>query len=181
MSFTITCRPNANGTYQNFQYQVPSYGSHYDKVDDVTVDGSTSYIKAMGLSTLVDTFQFSKPTPQGRIVSVTVVSSCASGGDGHQAYLSTALYHPSYSIKYGTESYLYPTAWVCTNLSTVYSTNPWTSSPWTWDDIDDLEFGAACRCGNASHIGVCTQTYLLIEWDYVIAAGGAQIIGLDVW
>jgi len=180
MSFTITCRPTANGTYQQFQYQNPSGYYHYQKVYEVVADGSTTYIKAQGLTKLADTFQFSKPTPQGRIVSVTVVSRCASGGNGNEAYLSTALYHPSHSIKYGTESYLYPTGWNWTNLSTVYSTNPWTSSPWTWDDIDDLEFGAACRCGNASHVGVCTQTYLIIEWDYVIAAGGAQIIGLEL-
>lgn len=33
-----TRRPNANGTYQEVYHQKPITGSHYDKVDEATVD-----------------------------------------------------------------------------------------------------------------------------------------------
>lgn len=173
MVSTITVRPSSDGYYHHYDPALPT--THYDRVDEASRD--YVYISMTGTAWWTDTFQFVKPTPQGVIKNITVNAICIAGGTGNTSYHKAVLYHPDHAVAEGSQQYttvtdppVYPT------LSC--DLNPWTSSPWSWDDLDELEFGIRGKCGNVSHVGRCELVYMVISWDYPTACGGAQIIGL---
>lgn len=178
---SVTCRPQANGSKQQWQDQYPSGYDHYQKVDEAVPNDSTDYIIATGTSKIYDTFEFSvSPVAGTRIDKVTVYSRMTPAGAGNLAYLATALYHPDHgTVIPGSWNYRTAVSWE--TFSTEYVANPWTSEPWTWDDLTDLEFGAGFYAGNASHAGRCTQTYIVVTYSPIPVCGGAQIIGLSAW
>jgi len=176
MVSTITCRPAADGTYK--EYQPASPATHYDRVNKEFQD--YVYISNTGTTYwCYDTFGFTKPSPQGIIKNILVRALCYAGGDGHDSYHKAVLYHSDHNIKGGSQLYSnMPGNLVYPELSC--DVNPWTGEPWSWDDLDDLEFGVGGRCGHASHQGRCDFVYMEITWDYPPACGGAQIIGLGL-
>ena len=164
---TVTYRPTAAGTYTNV---ASGDTPHWDAVNEVSADDNTTYISTSSASYQVDTYNFANPTQTGTINSITLYFRCAAatGTD----YGKAAIYVGS-TLYYGSEEAV-TTSW--TTKSKTWTTNPATSSAWSWSDLNSLEIGVALKKGSA--VVMCTQVYLVI--DYTATTGGSYAVVLGL-
>lgn len=139
----ITIRPNANGdTIQWTQY--PGSGLNYDKVDEVTSDGDSTYIKTNVVNN-IDLFQLSNPTPSGDITQIKVCILTK---------LDDGTYSNTIRIVIKTGGTIYESPDIATNATAYTDKNyTWTNNPntgitWTWNDINNLQAGVKFISGS---------------------------------
>jgi len=128
----LTIRPDGDSGSQALLIYPASPTTHYDKVDEVSVDYA-DYVYKQSYNWAYDRYTLSDHTSeQGDISSVTVKAIMKeAGGD--------ALY--KLGVRIGTTDYLQAqqnltTSWAL--YSYQLNTNPATSVAWTWTDIDNL-------------------------------------------
>ena len=161
---TEILRPNGVGSETSIQTQVPGSGAHWDKVDEETPDGATTYLWQDGTTAKRDLYALPNHTSAGVINSVKIYFCCCGDGANGKAKPSLRTNSTTYD---GTEVAVatYPT-W--TTYSQIWTTNPYTNLPWTWDEIDALEIGACLRNAVSGGSG-CTQVYTEVDYTAVTA------------
>jgi len=164
---TAIYRPNADGSYTNIWY--PSGVSHYNLVDEDVSDDFTTKVYSNINDTYVDTYNFANPVERGIINSVTVYVRCCSDS-GVFAYSKPSIYTSGQTIASGSLVQILNT-W--SNVSNTWTVNPWTSTAWTWKDLDSLEIGVGLYYSSGPGYIYCTQVWIAI--DYTPAAGGGQV------
>lgn len=159
---TLTLRPNAN-SYADNGVQYPATGNVYDKVNDVTPDGDSTYIRPYYDGVGIFAFGYPDHTSEsGTINSVKVYARCR-----NYYYTANAL---RMVIRSGTTNYYSSYIQLSTSYDTksvTYNTNPASGSAWTWDDIDSLQAGVELgqwSAGKDGDAAICTQIY--VEVDY---------------
>jgi len=158
---TETFIPNASGSntgcyYYDGSYNLPSAGSNYQQVDEVVADDGTA-IYTNSASYIVDTFNIADHSVgSGTINHVKVYFRSEANSDSMGA--KAAIYTHD-TIYYGSEESL-TGSWA--DYSHTWTTNPYTGSSWTWDEIDNLEIGVALKRG--SYTAWCTQVYVEVEF-----------------
>jgi hypothetical protein len=177
---TATIRPNAAGTYSQL-LQYPSSGSNYDKVDEETSDGDSTYVYYdTATYDKWDTYNYPDGPNTGDINSVVLHMMCKYTGSPTGAQTQTEM---------RTHSTNYVGGW---NLITAsyaeytksYSTNPYTGSGWTWAEITAIEFGPRLFFSSGSSCTVrCTQVWIVIDYTVIAAptvtTQAATSLGLD--
>ena len=156
---TEILRPNTFGDYAQL-YVSPS-GSNYTLVDDVTSDGDSTLVYNSN-NFINDAYNLTDHSAgSGTINSVTlyIVAAHYSAPYDLMAQIKTNGSW-DYSNSVTVDSSAYQT------FSWQYTTNPNTSSAWTWTEIDALQAGPYCIGG---YIKI-TQVY--VEVDYTPDAGG---------
>lgn len=160
----IIYRPNAAGDETNVKYQYPATGDHWDKVADNVSDGDSTYVYTPSLGWEEDLYNIpnhSTQTVGGDInyVEVFMVSRVYASAQQVSAYVH---------IKTNATEYNGPSE----NLSTIYNTysygwtsNPQTSNPWLWTEIDNLQTGIGMREGGVGIDSLCTQAYTEVGFD----------------
>jgi len=154
---TETLRPNAAGTYT--QCDPIGDSPNWQCVDEAIPDSNT-YVRTVGGATELDTYNIPDHSEgSGSINSVTVYtrSEGSSGVGRHDAQTVIRTYGTNY---FGTVTAL-DTDWM--NISTIYTTNPYTTDNWAWDEIDALEIGVR-QYDNGGGYPRTTQVY--VEVDY---------------
>jgi hypothetical protein len=161
---TEILRPNGTGDVTNITSQYPASTSHWDKVDEASADDLTTYVYTTDASRLYDLYTLSNHVGSGPINSVKIYHRI--GGDGSPGANFRPVIKTEGSIYYGgwhspgTSSFI--------TYSDTWLTNPYTSSAWTWEQIDALQVGSEVyRSQSGSYEGRCTQIY--IEVDYTSA------------
>ena len=136
----LILRPNADSTPIE---QTVSGGSHYNCVDEVTINTS-DYCAAIGSSaTAIKTDIYGFPnhsSESGTINSVTVKCNCKNQRSG----TGTGYVNPSVKIGstvYNSEDILITEYTDYALYSYTWTTNPATLSAWSWTNIDDLLAG----------------------------------------
>ena len=163
---TVTLYPNADYTPLQLYTQPASPTTHYDKVADS--DDSTYVYARVPTSTGTDEYQISRATHIGTINSVTMYARGQhvvwGQGDG--------ITYLSFGIKTHGNDYPGIIGQVTTGVPATYyytwTTNPYSTSTWTWSEIDDLILDISLSAASYHDLSACLQTYIVV--DYTVSA-----------
>jgi trimeric autotransporter adhesin len=161
---TVTLWPNGTGDTTGLS-RFPGSGSNYERVTSADAD-DTSYVQNSSStvsSGLHDLYQLEDTSVAGTINSVTVTIVCRanSTANNRRTFVATKLKTNS-TLYSGTETTQIPTTY--TSYSTVYTTNPNTSSAWTWTEVNNLQVGPNIRIQNTGNPGRCTQVSATVDY-----------------
>ncbi|MDY6864741.1 MAG: hypothetical protein SVY15_02040 [Halobacteriota archaeon] len=172
-TYVETLRPNAQGSETALE-QDPSSGDHWDKVDEVTPDDTSTFVYRLGGSFTGwgdwarDLYNIQDHTDgSGTINNITVhyrVQRYFQNRDGRaRASIRThgmTYDSPYHQIDNSDDSWHdYSEEWV---------NNPNSLQPWTWAEVDDLEVGTSLSRYYVALQGSrvrCTQAYLDVNYD----------------
>ncbi len=161
---TLVFRPSAAGDETAIIEQFPDSGEHWDKVDEATSDGDSTYLQDDSQIYREDLYHIpdhSTQTAGGDINYITehMVNKALASATQVSAYTHIKTGGTEYN---GTSE----------NLSTSYATysyqwsdNPDTSAPWTWSEFDALQIGIGMREAAAGVYSRSTQIYSEISFD----------------
>jgi hypothetical protein len=174
----LTLRPNSDSTPLQ---QVTSSGTvHYSLVDEETINTS-DYCAAVGSSaTNIQTDIYSFPnhsSETGTINSVTVKMQCKcqKGGTG-VAYVNPAVKIGSTVYESGDQSITEYSTYAL--YSYTWTTNPATSSAWSWTEIDALLAGDKLSgiYKDKNNYGTALIYQLWVEVTYGEGGGGKSLL-----
>jgi len=170
---TVTLRPNANGTYQ----QWVTYGSgstHYDRVSDQN--------DATGLEsgTLhdVDTEHLENSADLGTINRITLYMRARSY-NGAGAVEEVKMYMKQGDCEWDTGAFVVSRT-SFTTYSVTYSRNPCTELPWTWSDINNLQQGVWLYSIDAGEYVRVADLWIVVDYTPAVVAAQPSGDGL-VW
>ena len=160
----IIYRPVGAGDETAIKSQFPASGEHWDKVDETTSDNDSTYLYTPTTNYEEDlyiTANHSTQTAGGDIqyVEVFMVSRVILSAELNSAYVHIKTNGSEYngaSENLSTSYALYSNQW---------SDNPQSGSPWTWNEVDNLQTGVAMRKAGPAIDSRCTQVYANINFD----------------
>ena len=163
---TIILRPNGAGDVTGLTPD-PAVDNYLNvdeaEADDDTTDNGISY-EGPGSADEYDLYALENSSDLGTINSVTVYarSYLMAGGAGFAGYSGYT------KIKTGGTEYEgeVNTTGGWTTYNTEYTTNPKTSSAWTWDEVNSLQAGVRITGGGESGGGTkATQVYVEVDYE----------------
>jgi len=148
-----TLRPNGNGSYDNLWNSGCS--NNWQCVDETSNDGNSSYVYRTSSSYYNDVYNTENHTTgTGVIDSLIIYISCRQTSSSGRIYTRIRTNGSNYNGTQENPGSSY------SDYSTVYTTNPGTSSAWTWTEIDNLEIGVRLRRAR------CTQVWAEVYYTY---------------
>ena len=151
---SVIIRPMGSGNWSNNDDQGCS--SNWQCVDESSSDNDGTYIGDNDDSWQTDSYQAENPSASGTIDSLRIFINVrrTNGNDEARTVIvvSGTRYYGSIIDLNSVTSY--------TVFSTTYTTNPATSSAWTWSDINNLEIGV--RLNDDAR---CTQVWAQIFYN----------------
>ncbi|HEY7878793.1 MAG TPA: hypothetical protein VIC55_11230 [Gemmatimonadaceae bacterium] len=155
-----TLRPTANGNYTEWGEQFGSGTTHWDRVDEATVDDAGSYIMDNTWNgTERDAYQMSD-TSYSSITSIEVFARAARVGtnDNNNVKLSIR----SGSVDQDSTAKTLSMSWGY--VSNVWTTDPATGLPWTTAAVNALQAGVRNAMGPSGGGGVgVSQVYVVVH------------------
>jgi len=155
---SVTLRPNAAGDYTNLPSQYPASGSHYDKVNEASPDGLTTYVLDGALAQSKDSYNLENATiPSGSTISSVIV---------YYRIQNTALstYYATPGLRLGTSETMGTES---TGTGTWVTLNQTLAKPgggsWSQSDLDALQVIIGLR-NPTSGSTYCTQLYVVVEY-----------------
>jgi len=146
-----TLRPNGSGACTDLTSSGCS--NNWECVDEATADGLSSNVYETSSSFYSDTYQIENhSTGSGTIDSLVIYISCEETNSSGRIFTRIRTNGNNYD---GSEEN--PESSFST-YSTTYTTNPSSSSAWTWAEIDNLEVGVYLRRVR------CTQVYVEVYY-----------------
>jgi len=161
---TLTVRPNSDVSVAMSQYG--SGTGNYGRINESTTD-DTNGVSTANTEGVVDLYGLPDPSPSGTINSVTVHFRARwtySGSIVAQSY-GTPRVRIGGTTYSGTQQAL-TGSFASYNRS--WSTNPNTSSAWTWQNINDLIVGLHMNAGTYGDTKQPTIGAAYCSWLYVI-------------
>jgi len=148
-----TLRPDGDGSYDNLWNSGCS--NNWECVDEVTNDGNSSYVYRTSSSYFNDVYNLEDhSTGTGTIDSVIVYMSCRQTNPSGRVLTRIRTNGSNYNGSSVNPGGSY------SDYSTVYTSNPSTSSSWTWTEIDNLQAGVRLRRTR------CTQVWVEVHYTY---------------
>jgi len=161
-------RPNGTGDLNQIVDQYPVSGAHWDKVDDESYDGDSTYVITKAQDWERDLYTIPVHSEgSGTILSVTVFMVCRAAVSPSQTSAS-ALIGTNGGVYYGAEQ-LVTTDYA--SYSHQWDTNPDTNEAWTWDEIDALQIGVRLRQASNNKDTICTQVYVSVNYKVAVIEG----------
>lgn len=149
-------RPNGSGS--DSQCDAVGDWPNWECVDEATSDGESTYVRTWYGDTERDLYNLEDSSANGTINSVTVHANTRATSGYHQVELAIRTHGSRY---YGGATQPVPTSF--TDISATWDTNPNTSQPWTWTEIDDLEAGIRHYDWGSGYL---QTTQVWVEVDY---------------
>ena len=154
---TLTLRPNDNGSASDWD-STDTY--NWQAVDEESADdGSTR--NRVDTNGARDSYNITDHTSETAEISNVTVYSCLMD-DGSGMTCRIAIYDYTQG-SYKNNTAFSPSDGTYTTYSHTWLQNPWTSSAWTWDDIDRLEIGVEYVSNEDDRIYI-TQTYAEVTY-----------------
>jgi hypothetical protein len=176
---TETLRPNAAGD-ETALTPTPGTGeANWEDVDEAVTDGDTTTVKSNSASAYErDLYNLpSHSEGGGTINSINVYAYCRGATVVNQASLKFALKTGGTAYESAEKTVTLSYA----SYSNTWTTNPYTGSAWTWDDIDALQIGVVLRsCSGVSAPTRCTQLYVVIDYTPSVTEKSSSDIGAGV-
>jgi len=178
---TETLRPNAAGDKTEIAEQIPGGGEHWDKVDEVTSDDDTTYLRTNSFLFQEDLYNMpAHSTGSGGINYVkvyTVAMSTSTPGEGANVYVQIK----TNGVEDDGTAYETTTAYA--TYSHQWDTNPQTGQPWTWDEIDALQIGVGLNRPRGTGAPGdrwthCTQVYVEVNYNAYDSPGTLTSVNL---
>lgn len=133
-------RPNGIGSFSDLI--VSACAQNWECVDESISDDDASYLAGFGVSYRTDTYALvDNSAGSGTIDSVVISMNCVGTEAGNMA---RTVLRTGGSLYEGATVNLTVVS-VYTVYTTAYSTNPATSSAWTWTEVDNLEAGVTIK------------------------------------
>jgi prepilin-type N-terminal cleavage/methylation domain-containing protein len=146
-----TLRPNGSGAYTDLTSSGCS--DNWECVDEASADGLSTNVYETSSSYYSDTYQIENhSTGSGTIDSFVIYISCEETNPSGRVYTRIRTNGNNYDGSQedpGSSFSIY---------STTYTTNPFSSSAWTWTEIDNLEIGVYLRRVR------CTQVFVEVYY-----------------
>jgi len=157
-----TLRPNALGDEALIGVQFPDSGEHWDKVDEATSDGDSTYVQGDNEKAwqedLYNIADHSAGSGTIHYVKVYVVCSSEVTPAQTTAYIHIKTNGVEHNGSQETMTTSYAT------YSYQWNTNPQTLAAWTWAEIDALQIGVGLREPTKNKYIRCTQVYTEIGY-----------------
>ncbi len=170
---TVTLRPSANGAVNAWGYQYPASGSHWDKVDEAVADDATTYLYYGSVTAnKTELFVHAGYVGAGEINAVRVYYRIKSLGVDTTYYQAVVKTH---GVNYYETVQSRTGAFDWTTYYKEWTVCPATGLPWTWDEINQLQFGITTK---ASAGGVKHFTQCYVEVDHTISVTGGTNVGI---
>ena len=160
-----TLRPNAPGDETLIVEQYPVSGQHWDKVDEATSDGDSTYVVTENWIWQEDLYHIPDHfAGSGTIsyVKVYIVSRAESAQTQTTAYVHIKTNNVEHNGSENTMTTSYAT------YSQQWNTNPQTGDAWTWDEIDALQIGVGLRRPKPNNYARCTQVYAEVGYSTML-------------
>ena len=163
-------RPTATGDETLITYQYPDSGEHWEKVDEDTSDGDSTYVLSNNTNWQEDLYNIvDHSTVTGTINCVRVCIVCRVMDTPDQA--SAYVHIKTGGVEYNGNAEILTTSY--TTYLYEWNINPNTVDSWTWDEIDALQIGVGLRKdGGAGKDTLCTQVYAEVIYGSGIALCG---------
>ncbi len=163
----LTLRPSAAGSETSIDYQYPSGGEHWDKVDEADADDDTTYVNDDGMGVYVrDLYNIPDHTTEtGTINFIRIYFRCKKESGIYNGYAKPSLRSNS-TVTDGTQITL-TTSWV--TYSQQWNTNPADDEEWEWTDIDALQIGVSLKPYTPYGTVFCTQVYVEVDYSAAVA------------
>jgi hypothetical protein len=161
--------PCAPGDVTNIPLQVPIFGEHWDKVDDIPADDEITYVANWQHNQYrSDLYKLTDYIDAGGwedINSVTVHFRVAgeSGARARAIIKTNGTYFAGNDEIHPGGDYI--------DMSYQWTVNPATDEAWTWDEINELQAGISLEGVKQGGSTSCTQVYVLVDYEYVIIEG----------
>ncbi len=160
----VILRPIGTGDETEVKSQSPATGDHWDKVDEAASDGDGTYVsedRTAWNEDLYNTANHSTQEAGGDVqyVEVFMVSRASANSTQESAYVhikTNGLEDNGASENLSTNYTSYSNQW---------NINPQSGSPWTWNEVDNLQTGVGMRKAGAAIDSLCTQVYANINFD----------------
>ena len=153
---TEILRPYAVGSETSISGEYRA-GTHYARVDEVTADDDNGYVFGGGAGSRDLYSILDSNVSAGTIDSVKVYYRAKSSTSGGGAYASIRTHDTTYDGDHSG-----PSTFGWTTFSWTWTSNPYTESAWTWDEIDDLEAGV--KLSHSQSTTRCTQVYVEVAY-----------------
>jgi hypothetical protein len=169
--YSETLIPCATGDDTELPTQYPEDGEHWDKVDDQPADEGATYVSTLSSRNwekdLYHLTDFQNAEGYETINNVTVYFRFAAGGNYNaraMAEIKTNGVVASGPTETQNGATFVTKSWQLT-------TNPSTNQPWTWQEINDLQAGVTMRGATKNRPAICTQVYVVVDYEFVITEG----------
>jgi len=165
---TEILRPMAAGDETNISDQEPALGAHWDKVDEATADGDTTYVYTSKLAWEEDLYHIADHSlGLGTIIYVKVYMVCRALATPAQT--SAYVHIKTGGIEYNGSEEMVTISYAA--YSYQWDTNPQTGASWTWSEIDALQIGVGLRRSAPGQETRCTQVYAEVGYEYIPLTG----------
>jgi len=157
-----TIRPSATGVINTWHYQNYGVGgqtNNWDRVDEAVHDGGTTQVVCDNPSSK-DTYNFGDTTGEGIITNVEVQYYAQQATFNEDGRVRLICYVDS-TYYYGAWETPVKASWTYYDTDGLWSNNP-SGGAWTWDDVDDAQFGYEGEF-NAGY-PIVTQIYAAVEY-----------------
>ncbi len=156
-SYSITLRPDGAGSITNLTKSGCS--NNFECVYDIVADEDATYVIRATNSYASDVYSMEDSSVgAGTIDSITVF--CRARKTQTNGNIISTLYVNG--TEYNGTTQALTASYV--DYSDVWTTNPNTSSAWTWTDINNLQAGVRLRGQNSNFPGYCTQVWLVVAY-----------------
>jgi hypothetical protein len=152
---SLILRPSAAGTTTGLSVNT---GSNYAATDETSSDGDTTYVYRSSTTAAYDTYIVPDTTLSGLTIQSITVHIVArentyNGYARPYILIGGTGYYPS-SYNFLTTSYA--------EYTNTWTTNPNTSTSWTWANINSLEIGVQMYAQYSTYAPRCTQAWVEI-------------------
>ncbi len=131
-----TLRPDGAGNYT--QCDAVGDTANYLCADEAVADDDTTYVETVDGATEIDTYSIADHSAGSGTINSVTVHVRSRGTTTADLHAAETVIRTNGTDYFGTNTLL-PLTY--TDLSTAYTTNPFTSSAWTWTEVDALEAG----------------------------------------
>ena len=170
--------PNAAGDATELPTQYPAEGEHWDKVSEYTPDDGATYVSTLTSRhwerDLYGLTYFLGWGGDETITNVTVYFRFAAGGN-YDARAMAEIKTGGKAFSGDTETH-HGTEFV--TMSHSWEVNPNTGEPWTRDEVNNLQAGVTMRGDDRNSPALCTQVYVLVNYEIVVIEGALPTGGL---